>query len=104
MAIFLFISAVPAAIGEASVCMFLPASGFLLSLPSAVGRSTAHLELRNCGRSLFFSGVAFWYSVRNLDKREDDLNNLPVGRTRFFIVCTIFVLLSVLVFNSYEME
>jgi len=26
-----------------------------------------------------FSGVAFWYSVRNLDKREDDLDNLPVG-------------------------
>lgn len=27
----------------------------------------------------FLSGVAFWYSVRGLDRREDELNNLPEG-------------------------
>jgi POT family proton-dependent oligopeptide transporter len=31
----------------------------------------------------FLSGVAFWYSVRNLDRREDELNNLPEGHLRF---------------------
>jgi len=27
----------------------------------------------------FFSGVAFWFSVRDLDRHEDKLNNLPEG-------------------------
>lgn len=27
----------------------------------------------------FLTGIAFWYSVRDLDEKEDQLNNLATG-------------------------
>lgn len=85
MAVFLFMSAISSAIGEAFVCMSTPSCNpeftetqyfFLAAL------SADPLLVWNYGAVgilSFFSGVGFWYSVRNLDRREDELNNLPEG-------------------------
>ena len=48
-------------------------SGFLISLLSAISL------IRDYSVLSLFSGVAFWYSVCNLDKREDELNKMPAG-------------------------
>jgi POT family proton-dependent oligopeptide transporter len=65
MAVFLFMTAISSAIGEAFVSL-----------------SADPLLVWNYGTVAvlsFLSGVAFWYSVRGLDRREDELNNLPEG-------------------------
>ena len=83
MATFLFMSAVSAAIGEAFVCMFYFFALFFRLLNQFFSALSADpLLIWNYGTVgvlSLFSGVAFWYSVRNLDKREDHLNNLPAG-------------------------
>ncbi|PPQ98990.1 hypothetical protein CVT26_014417 [Gymnopilus dilepis] len=65
MAFFLFASAISAAIGEA----FVPLSGD----PLLVWNYGTMAVLS------FAAGIIFWWSVRDLDAREDELNNMSAG-------------------------
>ncbi|KAF7369698.1 putative peptide transporter ptr2 [Mycena venus] len=65
MSIFLFMSALASAIGEAFVSL-----------------STDPLLVWNYGAMGVISGIAgviFWFTVRNLDAKEDELNMIPEG-------------------------
>ncbi|KAJ7686007.1 peptide transporter PTR2A [Mycena rosella] len=65
MSVFLFTSAVSSALGEAFVTL-----------------STDPLLVWNYGSMAvisFIAGILFWFSVRNIDKEEDTLNNLDEG-------------------------
>lgn len=66
MAVYLFASAIASALGEAFVSL---SSDPLLVWNYGVMAVIAGI-----------SGVAFWLSVRKLDSREDELNNMTTGR------------------------
>jgi POT family proton-dependent oligopeptide transporter len=75
MSMFLFTSAVAAAIGEAFVC-----ASISFPLPLVCGTSD-NID-RNYAVSAILAGVGgilFWLVVRKLDKEEDKLNNLTDG-------------------------
>jgi len=68
MAVFLFASAIASALGEAFVSL-----------------SADPLLVWNYGVMAVLAGITgflFWFSVRKLDAREDELNNLDVGHVR----------------------
>uniref|UniRef100_A0A8H7XYY1 Uncharacterized protein n=1 Tax=Psilocybe cubensis TaxID=181762 RepID=A0A8H7XYY1_PSICU len=65
MSIFLFMTALSSAIGEAFVS--LSADPLLVWNYGVMGVLA------------FLTGIAFWYSVRDLDAKEDELNNMATG-------------------------
>ncbi|KAG6846408.1 hypothetical protein H0H93_014116 [Arthromyces matolae] len=65
MAIFLFMSAISAAIGEAFVS--------LSTDPLLVWNYSVMAVLAG------ITGVVFWFYVRKLDAQEDELNNMATG-------------------------
>lgn len=65
MAVFLFMSAISSALGEAFVSLSLD--------PLLVWNYGSMAVIA------FIAGFLFWFSVHNLDKKEDELNNLSAG-------------------------
>lgn len=83
MSVFLFTSALSAALGEAFVCTF---QSFLYMVECHPSQMTAlsidPLLVWNYGVMAVLAGctgVVFWLVVRKLDAREDELNNLNEG-------------------------
>ena len=87
MAVLLFMTGLSAAIGEAFVCMFTLSWVFRFDRKTHAtayfpALSADPLLIWNYGTMAilsFASGIGFWLSVRNLDRHEDELNNLPEG-------------------------
>ena len=92
MAVFLFMTAIASAIGEAFVCEYDPA--LLTHLSKQLSLSLHYFPLFSLALSAdpllvwnygvmavlaFVGGALFWLSVRKLDKDEDKLNNLADG-------------------------
>lgn len=88
MAVFLFMSAISSALGEAFVGTFIrlvSASTIVETHPILINLalSADPLLVWNYGVMGVLAGVTgviFWFSVRGLDAKEDALNNLREGR------------------------
>lgn len=82
MSIFLFMNALSSAIGEAFVCELPPSPLLFHGINFSSALSSDPLLVWNYGVMGVLagvSGIAFWWSVRDLDRIEDELNNLDEG-------------------------
>lgn len=85
MSIFLFMTALSAALGEAFVCAytsFPSISCILLTQLFSLALSADPLLVWNYGVMgvlALLTGLVFWWSVRDLDAKEDLLNNMSAG-------------------------
>ena len=82
MSVFLFMTALSSAIGEAFVCELPPSPLLFHSTDFSSALSSDPLLVWNYGVMGVLagvSGIAFWWSVRDLDHKEDELNNLDEG-------------------------
>lgn len=85
MGVFLFTSAVSSALGEAFVgkSAFAYACGASTNNAVSAALSTDPLLVWNYGSMAvlaFIAGVLFWFTFKELDAREDELNQIPEGR------------------------
>ena len=84
MGVFLFTSAISSAIGEAFVrkSAFVHDREALVNDPISAALSTDPLLVWNYGSMAvlaLIAGVAFWFIFKELDAREDELNEIPEG-------------------------
>lgn len=84
MGVFLFATAISAAIGEAFVCKSAVANVLdaLMDDTVSAALSADPLLVWNYGSMgvlSFIAGVLFWFTFQGLDAEEDELNQIPAG-------------------------